>query len=116
MTTYSVLPDTLNLVFVQGDELSVLLDFDIDLTGYTFEAKIIKVLVLEGGNVLQYEDEVSFTQTPVDLSEGTINLSLQENQTAALDLNVPYRWFMRWVAPGTITRTVLSGTVSVVSP
>ena len=116
MATYAVLPDALDIVFVQGDELSVLLDFDQDLTGYTFETKIILVLNTSGGNVTEFQDAVSFTQTPVDLSSGQINLSLTETQTSALQLGAPYRWFMRWVAPGLVTRTVLSGSVAVVSP
>lgn len=116
MPTFSQLPDSLDFVFVQGDELNVLLDFDQDLTGYTFETKIIKVLAVAGGDVTQFEDTVSFTQTPVDLSVGQLNLSLNEAQTAALELGVAYRWFFRWVAPGIITRTVLSGTVVARSP
>lgn len=116
MSTYAVLPDTLNIVFVQGDELSVLLDFDQNLTDYTFETKVILVLAVAGGNVTEFEEVVSFTQTPVDLSAGQINLSLTETQTDALQLGAPYRWYMRWVAPGLVTRTVLSGSVAVVSP
>lgn len=116
MSTYSVLPDTLNFSFVRGDEFSVLLDFDQNLTGYTFETKIIRVLEISGGNVTQFENVQDFTQTVVNLSAGEINLSLNETQTESLQLGVPYRWFMRWVSPGLVTRTVLSGSVSVTSP
>lgn len=116
MPTFTQLPDSLDFVFVQGDELNVLLDFDQDLTGYTFETRIIKVLSVAGGDVISFEDTVSFTQTPIDLSLGQINLSLNETQTAALELGTPYRWFFRWVAPGVVTRTVLSGTVTARSP
>lgn len=116
MAIYSVLPDTLDIVFVQGDELNVLLDFDQSLTGYQFEAKLIRVLAVSGGNVTNYEVVYDFTQTVVDLSLGKVNLSLTEVQTAALALGGNYRWFFRWVAPGIVTRTVLSGTVSVRSP
>jgi hypothetical protein len=59
---------------------------------------------------------MSFTQTPVDLSSGKLNLSLQENQTAAFDLTKSYRWYLRWVAPGIVTRTVLSGIISIGDP
>lgn len=116
MSTYSVLPDTLDIVFIQSDELSLLLDFDVDLTGYVFETKIILVLEIQGGNVTDFEDVMSFTQTPIDLSAGQINLSLTESQTGSLQLGAPYRWFMRWVAPGLVTRTVLSGNIVVRSP
>jgi hypothetical protein len=116
MSTYSVLPDTLDIVFVQGDELSVLLDFDIDLSGYQFETKIIRVLGVANGNVTDYEDVMSFTKTFIDLSQGTLNLSLTEVQTDSLSLVENYRWYLRWIAPGLITRTVLSGAIVVRSP
>lgn len=116
MASYSVLPDQLDMEFIQGDELNVLLDFDQNLTGYTFETRIIQVLEVSGGNVTSFANVVEFTQTPVDLSLGQLNLSLNETQTGALALGGNYRWFMRWVSPGIVTRTVLSGTISVRSP
>lgn len=116
MASYSVLPDTLDMAFVQGDELNVLLDFDQDLSGYSFETRIIEVLAISGGNITSFSDVVSFTQTPVDLSIGQLNLSLNETQTGSLALGGNYRWFMRWVSPGIVTRTVLSGSISVRSP
>lgn len=116
MATYSVLPDTLDVVFVQGDELSLLLDFDQDLSGYTFETRIIEVLGVSGGNVTSYNNVMLFTQTVVSLPDGQLNLSLTEQQTQSLSLTGNYRWFMRWIAPGLITRTVLSGTITVRSP
>lgn len=116
MATFSVLPDTLDIEFVKGDELNVLLDFDQNLANYTFETWIIKVLTVSGGNVTSSLPIVEFTQTPVDLTAGQINLSLDESVTGALELGGNYRWYMRWVAPGIKTRTVLSGTVSVRSP
>jgi hypothetical protein len=116
LAVYSVLPDTLDLVFVQGDELSVFLDFDIDLSGYGFETRIIEVLGVENGNVTAFNNVMPFTKTVISLEEGQINLSLDESQTQSLSLVGNYRWFMRWTAPGLITRTVLSGSVSVRSP
>jgi hypothetical protein len=113
------LPDSLDIVFVQGDELKILLDFDQSLTDYTFETKMIKVLTIANGNVTSFEAAGDLTQTVVNLSLGTINLSLNESQTASLDLTSSYRWFMRWLSPqsaGSVTRTVLSGSVSVRSP
>jgi hypothetical protein len=116
MAVYEVLPDTLDVTFVRGDELNILLDFDQNLTGYTFETKIIKVLEVSGGNVTSSINIVDFTQTNVSLSLGQINLSLDESVTGALELGGNYRWYMRWVAPGIKTRTVLSGAISVRSP
>lgn len=116
MATYSVLPDTLDIVFIQGDELSIELDFDQDLTGYTFEHKIVEITSVSNGGVASYTDKLVFTRNDLNLAQGRINLSLQEVQTMTLSLTGSYRWWFRWYAPGTITRTVLSGTVSVRSP
>ena len=116
MATYSVLPDTLDIVFIQGDELSIELDFDQDLTGYTFEHKIVQVTAVSGGNVTAWTYVYTFTRTDIDLSQGRMNLSLQETQTQALTLGLAYRWWFRWKAPGDIRRTVLSGSLSVQSP
>lgn len=116
MATYSVLPDTLDIVFIQGDELSIELDFDQDLTGYTFEHKIVQVTSVSGGSVTAWTDVYEFTRTDIDLSQGRMNLSLQETQTQALALGIAYRWWFRWKAPGDIRRTVLSGSLSVQSP
>jgi len=115
------LPDTLDIVFVQGDELKILLDFDQSLTGYTFETKIIEVLAVVNGNVTDFQaaPTPNLRQTVVNLSLGTINLSLNENETQVLELGGNYRWFMRWLSPpseGAMTRTVLSGTITVRSP
>lgn len=116
MAVYSVLPDTLDIEFVKGDELNLLLDFDQDLTGYTFETKIIRVLEVVGGNVTNSENVTDFDRTIVSLANGQINLSLTEVQTSNLLLGGNYRWYMRWVSPGIRTRTVLSGSISVRSP
>ena len=117
MATYSVLPDTLDLQFVSGDELSVLLDFSDDLTGYTFATGIYQVAeVVNGAVVSTTAFQRNFTITPIDLASGSLNLSLNETDTAAFDPSVTYRWYLRWVAPGVITRTVVSGTIRVSLP
>ena len=119
MAEWIQVPDTLDIVFVQGDDLTILLDFDQNLTGYTFETRLIEVLKVENGNVTEFQDALtssSLTQTVVNLSTGHINLSLNETQTSALTLGGNYRWYMRWTANGSVTRTVLSGSVSVRSP
>lgn len=110
MATYSAMPETLDLEFVQGDELTVELDIATNLTGYTFTAKVIKVLTLSANNkVLTYEDVFSFTQVPVNLAVGRLNLNLNETQTGSLDLSYNYRWYLRQVSPGGVTRTIRSG-------
>jgi len=116
MAIYSVLPDTLDIEFVGGDEVNLLLDFDQNLTGYTFETPVILVTAVVNGQVTAYQLAATFTQTPVDLSTGQLNLSLNETQTGSLALGSAYRWYLRWVSPGIVTRTVLSGQVIPRSP
>lgn len=113
MATYSVLPDTLDLVFVAGDEVSVLLDFGQNLVGYQFETGIYQVTEVTNGAVTGTQPfSRNFTITPIDLADGQINLSFPEVDTIAFDPSVTYRWYMRWVAPGIITRTVIAGAIN----
>lgn len=116
MAEWSQIPEELNLTFVQGDEVKILLDFDQNLTGYTLETKIIEVLEVSGGDVTDFQNGPAFVQEVVSLANGQINLSLQESVTSSLSLVGNYRWFMRWTSPGLVTRTVLSGSISVRSP
>lgn len=116
MADYAVLPSSLNLIFVRGDEFGVLLDFSINLTGYQFQTVVYEVASVVAGQVVAGDDVENFTLTPVDLEAGKINLSLQESQTQAFDPTKVYRWYLRWVAPGVVTRTVLSGSITVGDP
>lgn len=116
MADYAVLPSNLNLIFVRGDEFGILLDFSTDLSGYQFQTVVYEVGSVVNGQPIAGSIAVNFTLTEVDLSAGQINLSLQENQTQAFDLTKTYRWYLRWVAPGVVTRTVLSGAIVVGDP
>ena len=49
MATFTQLPGTLDISMIQGDEIEVDLDFDRDLTGYTFSNSIYVEAVLSGG-------------------------------------------------------------------
>ena len=49
MATFSQLPGTLDIAFVQGDEVAIALDFDRNLTGHTIEAKIYVANVVATG-------------------------------------------------------------------
>ncbi len=97
-------PGRLDLAFRRGDEYATLLDFSVDLTGYTFAAAITSRLT--GATV------ATPTLTAVNLANGQVNLSLTEVQTAALAAG-DYAWSMTWAAPGAVTRTALAGIVEV---
>jgi len=98
MATIEQLPGELNIITTQHDDLSILLDFDIVLTGYTFASEIEVSLI----------DSI-LTIANTDLSTGKITLTASR----ALLLTIPigiHRWYLDWIAPGTLHRRVLSGT------
>lgn len=121
-STFSQLPGTLDIVFVKGDEVSIALDFDRDLNNYQITAPIYvtQVFASEGGGVGTVtgvgQVATSFVVSPVSLTAGTLTINLSETQTNALLPTIAYRWYMRWVDPAQVTRTVLSGTLTVANP
>ena len=122
MATFTQLPGGLDITFVQGDEVSIALDFDRDLTGYTITAPVYvtAAYATDGGGSGFVQTggatAANFAIASTDLSQGQILIGLSETQTSDLTPANSYRWYMRWVEPGLVTRTVLSGTVTVVNP
>lgn len=126
MATFTQLPGTLDITFVggggSGDELGLALDFDRDLTGYTITAPIYVTSVYAstgGGQGLVTTvgaTATNFVVQPTNLSQGQLTIGLSETQTGNLSPGIGYRWYMRWVSPDLVTRTVLSGTVTVANP
>jgi len=118
MATLSLLPATLDLVITQGDEFGVLFDFSTDLTNYSWSAIVYETTrtansQFPGGIDTVGVTAATFTVTEVDAAAGQLNLSLQEDVTTGLSEIQTYRWYLRGVAPGTVTRTYVSGTFSV---
>jgi hypothetical protein len=103
MATFSQLPGTLNLDIVQGDSLSVEVDFDVALVSYTFVASIVSVV--SGDEVVPVTTELT------SAANGIVTLSLTAAQTAALPLGT-YAFEMSWTTPAEIVRKVLSGFVN----
>lgn len=126
MATFSQLPGTLDITFVggggSGDEVALALDFDQDLTGYSITAPVyVTAVYASTGGGLGLVTTVGATATSfnvqaTDLSQGQVTISLSETQTGNLSPSVAYRWYMRWVSPSLVTRTVLSGTLTVANP
>jgi len=105
MSTYSVLPGTMNLAFKRAGDFAALIDFDgTTLVGYTATASITSLVT--GTTV------IPFTTSITDASAGQVQIALTDTQTAALPAGT-YGWQLDWVAPGSIQRTALSGTVEV---
>jgi hypothetical protein len=102
--TYSQLPGVMNLSFRRANDFATLIDFDLSLVSYSVTASITSLVT--GTTV------IPFTTSVTDASAGQVNIALTETQTAALAAGT-YGWQLDWVAPGSIQRTALSGTVEV---
>ena len=101
--SYDQTPGNLPISFVRGDTLSALVDFSIDLTGYSFVGSLVSVVT--GLEV------VPLTIAIVSAANGQVNVSLTSQQTAALARGT-YRWKFVWTQ-GLATRTALTGFVEV---
>lgn len=117
MPTYSQLPGSLDLSLIAGDEFTFSAVFDLNLTGYSITASVVKSAT----------DEVLATPTMVITygSSSTIALTMTETQTTAIyngsePLNgaptARVRWFLRWSTAAGYTRTALSGLAKVSRP
>lgn len=105
MATVSTTPGTLNIVVKRGDDFDQLLDFSINLTGYTFTSEIVSAVT--------YAEIASPSVTAVDLSLGRINLAMSDTMTAGIAPG-SYLWRLIWQAPGNVRRTALEGVLEVV--
>ena len=119
--TFSIVPETLDLVACKDNDFAFMVNFDIDLTGYTFTAAVFAITrtvnsSYPGGFDSQGADVESFAITYTDLANGELSLALTETQTSAISETGTYRWYLRGVAPGTITRTYISGSFTVRTP
>jgi len=89
--------------------------------GYTFTSFIYQTDITSTGGGLVGVSSIGRTVTAptigiTNATTGAMILGLSEAQTALLSPNSNYRWYLRWVAPGEITRTIVSGSVTAVAP
>lgn len=103
MPSYDQTPGSLSLSFARGDDVSVMVDVSISLTGYTVSSSMTSLVT--------GDDVVPFTVSFVSASAGQVNISLTDAQTLAL-ANGTYGWNMKWTE-GNATRTALKGFVEV---
>ena len=89
-------PGELNITVTSKDDLPILLDFDIDLTGYTFTA---------------YVNSTAMTIVETDLANGQVTISLTDTQLTALTPG-PHKWYFKW-NDGTNDRVVLAGVFTI---
>lgn len=117
------IPGELGIRVVPGDELNFAVNLGgLDVTGYTFSSFIYSATATgAGGGSTQTlygigRTIAAPTISVVSQTAGTMMVGMNETQTALLTPGGNYRWFLRWVAPGDITRTILGGAVTSVAP
>jgi hypothetical protein len=119
LPTLSQLPGELNVSVVVGDELNIPVSLYVDVRGFTWECFVYFIydVTAGGGAVYQARYNVfSPTVGVVDAASGSLVIGLSEAQTSQLVPNYAYRWYLRWVATGQITRTIVSGTLTLSYP
>lgn len=121
MSTYSILPATLDIVVLKGDEFGMDLDFDTSLNSFAWTAEVfVSTRTVNsnypGGLAIEGATAATFTVNVVDAANGQLNLALDETTTGGLDEATTYRWYLRGVAPGAVTRTYISGSFTVRAP
>jgi len=115
MPTFSQLPGDLTVEFVVADELNFTLSLGTSVTGYSFSAGVYVVSTNGffggGGGTVSAVGATAITPTitVANASNGTLTWGVSEEQTATLSPAIKYRHYVRWVAPGGITRTIVSG-------
>ena len=106
MADVTQVPGRLNIKLTQGDDLSILLDFDISLTGYTFTANVIETNA----------DSTTITVVETDLSNGQITLTMTDTLSALLTItedNSFHSWYLDRTNAGN-QRRYLAGDFEVV--
>ena len=83
MAEVTQIPGRLDIQLAQGDDMSLLVDFDIDLTGYTFESKVVEA----------DETETVITVVETDLSTGKITITLSDTDSALISA-AKHSWFL----------------------
>ena len=76
------IPEQIDIQMVAGDDLEILVNIGIPLTGYTLDAHI------------NTEPVTAFTITPLDLSTGQFYLTLDKTITAVLPTGTT--WAFEW--------------------
>ena len=105
MATYDQRAGKMHLAFNRANDFATVVDFDgITLTGYTVSAMVVSLV---SGITVQ-----AMSASVTDAAAGKCNLALTDTQTAAL-AGGTYAWQLDWVAPGSVQRTALKGTMEV---
>ena len=98
MANLTQTPGELNIKTTR-DNFSMLVDFDISLTGYTFDAAIVH----KGSDV-----KSALTVTNTNLASGQITISADDSALLAIPLDKHF-WYLRWTDGSGNVRRVLAG-------
>lgn len=98
---YEQVPQVMPLRFPQGDGLIIHTQASMNLTGYTFEAKILGT------------PTIVLTVTNVDLANGLVDIVLHTTDSTTLTIGGDYRWYFTWIYGGE-KRMMISGKVEVI--
>lgn len=104
MSEVTQIPGELDIRATTKDDLTVSLDFDISLIGYTFASRII--------NSSNGDDVVGLV-TNTDLANGQISLTFTKEQLTALPIGT-HNWYLEWITGG-LSRRILAGDFFLIS-
>ena len=103
MALYEQLPGSLSLSIVKSDQFSTVVDFSIDMSGYSVSSEIYSLV--DGATTAM---STAFVSSVL----GTVSIGMNEGETGDLSVGT-YGWRLQWVAPGSVTRTALTGLLEV---
>lgn len=104
-TTFRQVPETMNLLIKSGDEVDVDVEFGASLSGYTVSSQLY--------SLVDFREIYGIPTSIADPVVGRVRLLLDEENTSEIPSGA-YGWSLKWVAPGGVTRTVLSGIAEVI--
>jgi hypothetical protein len=114
---FTQIPIDFPLQFVRGDDVVFSRVFaNVDLTGFTVTATVYSGLGETTTPVVPSAAVTVTTATVSGITSSTVQVSLTEAQTLSISPTGLSRWFLRWVSPSGVTRTVLSGNVTAKNP
>lgn len=98
MADFSQLPGELNIEVALGDDLVLNLDFDVNFTGFVFNANTISEV--DG-------TETAWSYSGTALAAGQMQIALTDSQITELGIN-NHKWYLLG-SSGTVSRRYLAG-------
>lgn len=102
MADLQQIPGALNITVTAIDDMSIALDFDISLVGYTFTSFVQSASA-----------STAITVTAADLAAGQLTLSLTNSQLTTIGVGY-HEWYLAWNT-GTLDRRVLAGNFTILA-